>query len=358
MSGDTSDPRAVDAPFAEALDAEQLFVDADVALPDPEFAARLRRRVAEAAGVSSPDVQEATMTTSSTATAAASPAEHAERSARFRRPGSATITPYLIVHDARAAIDWYHDVFGAEVTYEPIVDGGRIGHVELTIGGTTIQMADEWPDLDIVGPLARGGPSVSLTIYVPDVDATYALAVERGAVGEREPADQFYGSRTGYLVDPFGHRWGVQTYLGDDGEGPEAPPAPVASGTAATQAQDLWDEVGYYVLNVPELEPALRFYGELLGWRFAEPRPATEGTGRYAHVESSTVPFGIHGGSGSDVEWDPYLRVRDLRSMVAKVRELGGTVESEEYGYESGGNAVCRDDQGVRFQLWQPAEGY
>jgi predicted enzyme related to lactoylglutathione lyase len=199
---------------------------------------------------------------------------------------------------------------------------------------------------------------VSLTIYVPDVDATYALAVERGAFGEREPADQFYGSRSGNLRDPFGHRWSVQTYLGDDGAGHEPRPDADAAGAAPTQAQDLWDEVGYYVLNVPELEPAVRFYGELLGWRFADPRPATEGTGEYAHVESSTVPFGIHGGSGSEVEWDPYIRVRDLRALVAKVRELGGTVESEEYGYESGGNAICRDDQGVRFQLWQPAEGY
>jgi predicted enzyme related to lactoylglutathione lyase len=70
------------------------------------------------------------------------------------------------------------------------------------------------------------------------------------------------------------------------------------------------------------------------------------------------VPFGIHGGSGKSLAWDPYIRVLDLRGAVARVRQLGGTVESEEYGYESGGTAVCRDDQGTPFQLWQPAEGY
>jgi uncharacterized glyoxalase superfamily protein PhnB/predicted enzyme related to lactoylglutathione lyase len=337
----SDDPRSPDVPFADGLHADRLLAGGATP-PDPEFAASLRRRLAEVIGAATPTHQEATMTTTSAPTRAG-----------YRRPGTTALTPYLVVHDARAAIEWYGEVFGAVVTFEPFLDDDRVGHAELTIDGTTVHLADEWPELDIVGPLARGGPSVSLTVQVPDVDATYALAMERGATSEREPVDEFYGSRAGWIRDPFGHRWGIQTYLGDDAVG-----SPTAGPPGPTQAQDLWDEVGYYVINVPRLAPALAFWGGLLGWEFAEARPAAEGTGDYAHVENSVVPFGIHGGSGKDVAWDPYLRVRDLRAAVARVRELGGTVESEEYGYESGGTAVCRDDQGTRFQLWQPAEGY
>ena len=339
----SDDPTTPEEPFADALIAEHLFSIADAATPDPEFAAALRRRIEEAAGITSPTIQEAAMT-STTSTS------HARSG--YRPPGEHSLKPYLVVDGARAAVAWYQDVFGAIVTYEPIVmEDDRIGHVELTIDGTTFALADEFPEMDILGPLARGGSAVSLMLFVPDVDATYALAVERGAFGEREPADQFYGSRSGNIHDPFGHRWSIQTYLGDDGVGAPAPAGP-------TQAQDLWNEVGYYVINVPQLEPAMTFWSGLLGWEFAESREAHDTPGEYAHVESSTVPFGLHGGGDTTPTWQPYIRVRDLDAAVARVRELGGTVESVEHGYDSGGGAVCFDDQGTRFELWQPAEGY
>ena len=105
-------------------------------------------------------------------------------------------------------------MFGARVVYDPIVmDDGRVGHVEVEIGGSVLMMADEFPEMGLLGPLSRGGTSVSLVVYVPDVDATYAKAVELGATPERPPADQFHGSRAGWLVDPFGHRWSISTPL-------------------------------------------------------------------------------------------------------------------------------------------------
>ena len=53
------------------------------------------------------------------------------------------LTPYLCVADARAAIEWYVDVLGAEVVYEPIVmPDGKVGHVELAIDGARWMMAD------------------------------------------------------------------------------------------------------------------------------------------------------------------------------------------------------------------------
>ena len=124
------------------------------------------------------------------------------------------VTPYLMVPDARRAVAFYEEVFGARAVSEPIImDDGRVGHVEIEIGDSVLMLADEFPEMGLLGPLARGGTSVSLVVYVPDVDATFALAVELGATAERPPADQFHGSRRGWLVDPFGHRWSISTPL-------------------------------------------------------------------------------------------------------------------------------------------------
>lgn len=142
--------------------------------------------------------------------------EGAVPTAAHKPPTRADVTTYLIVADCRRAIDWYREVFGAEVSYPPIVtDDGRIGHVEIRIGDTTLQLADEFPEQGIVGPDPDRRPPAALSVYVPDVDATYARAVDLGAVPDRPPADQFYGDRTGWLRDPFGHVWSIHTWLGE-----------------------------------------------------------------------------------------------------------------------------------------------
>ena len=134
----------------------------------------------------------------------------------FQPPDSHTVSPYLAVDDARRAIDWYRDVFDARVTYEPIVmDDGRVGHAEVTIGDSAVMLADEFPEIGLLGPNARGGPSFSLNVFVPDVDATFARSVEAGATVVDEPSDQFHGSRRATVIDPFGHRWMVSTWLGE-----------------------------------------------------------------------------------------------------------------------------------------------
>lgn len=150
----------------------------------------------------------------------------------------------------------------------------------------------------------------------------------------------------------------VSTHTGDGGHtaGHSSAAAP------STQATDLWNEVGYYTIQVPLIAPAKVFWGGLFGWRFAPDNDAPDG-GQGAHVESSVVPFGLHASPGAEPAASPvgvvhpYFRVADLDAAVARVRELGGVVESINR-YESGGNATCRDDQGVPFELWQPAPNY
>ena len=119
-----------------------------------------------------------------------------------------------MVAGAAAAIDWYERALGAvEIMRMPM--GDRIGHAEIRIGDSVLMLSDEWPDMNLLGPKARGGVTASLMIYVPDVDAAFAQAIQAGATQERGVADQFYGDRSGTLVDPFGHRWMISTHIED-----------------------------------------------------------------------------------------------------------------------------------------------
>ena len=131
--------------------------------------------------------------------------------------GYHSVTPYLIVDRAAEAIRWYGEAFGAtEVLRLPM--GDKIGHAEIRIGDSHVMLSDEWPDYGKLGPRARGGATGSLMIYLADVDAAFARAIAAGATVERPVEDQFYGDRSGTVVDPFGHSWTLATHVEDLGE--------------------------------------------------------------------------------------------------------------------------------------------
>ncbi|WP_051637313.1 VOC family protein [Rhodococcus sp. UNC363MFTsu5.1] len=114
--------------------------------------------------------------------------------------------PYLSVPDARRAIEWYAEAFGARVDGEPVMmPDGRVGHCELAIGEGTLYLADEFPEIGFTAP-SPGRSGVSLMLPVTDTDATLERARATGATVEREPATE-NGHRGATLVDPFGHRW-------------------------------------------------------------------------------------------------------------------------------------------------------
>jgi PhnB protein len=92
---------------------------------------------------------------------------------------------------------------------------GKIGHAELQIGDSVLMLSDEWPEMGIRGPGADGGTAVTIGVYVDDVDAVIARAVERGATVVRPVQDQFYGDRSGQILDPWGHRWSIATHVED-----------------------------------------------------------------------------------------------------------------------------------------------
>jgi PhnB protein len=128
--------------------------------------------------------------------------------------GYHSVTPYMTVDGAAEAIRWYEQAFGAtEALRLPM--GDKIGHAEIKIGDSYVMLADEWPDMGMLGPKARGGPTTSLMIYVEDSDAVFARAMAAGAIQERPVETQFYGDRSGTLIDPFGHRWTISTHVED-----------------------------------------------------------------------------------------------------------------------------------------------
>ena len=130
--------------------------------------------------------------------------------------GYHTVTPYLIVSDGKAALDFYAEAFGAvEVTRMPSPDGAKIMHAEIKIGDSIIMLADEFPEMGALSPMTIGGNGSFIHLYLDRVDERFAQALKAGAEVVRPVEDQFYGDRTGTVKDPFGYRWTIGTHIED-----------------------------------------------------------------------------------------------------------------------------------------------
>jgi PhnB protein len=129
--------------------------------------------------------------------------------------GYRTATPYLIVKGAAEAIEFYKRAFGATEMLRMADPQGKVGHAEIKIGDSVIMLADEHPAMGYRGPRSLGGSSVSILLYLEDVDGVFERAVKAGAKAQRPVMNQFYGDRSGTLEDPFGHVWTVATHVED-----------------------------------------------------------------------------------------------------------------------------------------------
>lgn len=129
--------------------------------------------------------------------------------------GYHTATPYLIIGGAAEAIEFYQGVFGAAELFRMPGPDGRIAHAEIKIGDSVIMLADEVLDMGYRSPRSLGGSSVSLLLYVEDVDTVFRHALRAGALALRPVTNQFYGDRSGTLEDPFGHVWTIATHVED-----------------------------------------------------------------------------------------------------------------------------------------------
>jgi PhnB protein len=127
------------------------------------------------------------------------------------------VTPCLVVRGAAKALEFYAEVFGASERMRFPGPDGSVAHAEIQIGDSVVIVEDEDPRRGTSAPPAEGlpGTPVFQFIYVEDIDATVARAVERGASVRRAPQDQFYGDRDAFLVDPFGHGWTIASHVED-----------------------------------------------------------------------------------------------------------------------------------------------
>jgi PhnB protein len=129
--------------------------------------------------------------------------------------GYPRVTPYLHVDGAAAAIEFYVNVLGAKERMRMPAPDGKLGHAELEFGESIVMLADEFPDMGVLGPKSLGGTPVTIHVYVEDADAVFDAAVEAGATSVRPVENQFYGDRSGQFEDPWGHQWSVATHVED-----------------------------------------------------------------------------------------------------------------------------------------------
>jgi PhnB protein len=129
--------------------------------------------------------------------------------------GYHTLTPFMVIKDATAAIEFYEKAFGAEKRGILNAPDGKVMHAEIKIGDSIIMISDEFPEMKTLGPLSRGGVSMSLMLYVTDADATFDKAVKAGCKVIVPLANQFWGDRYGKVSDPFGHEWSIGTHVED-----------------------------------------------------------------------------------------------------------------------------------------------
>jgi PhnB protein len=133
-----------------------------------------------------------------------------------RPDGYTTLTPFLVCSPAAEAIAFYTDVFGATVVSRMDGPDGTVLHAELDLGLGRLQLSDPNEGYGLAAPTADGDAvSRSTCIYVADVDAVFAAAVERGATVRERPSTFVTGDRFASVRDPFGHRWAVMTRVED-----------------------------------------------------------------------------------------------------------------------------------------------
>lgn len=130
-------------------------------------------------------------------------------------PGFSAVTPHLVCAGAADAIEFYKNAFDAVEEGRLAGPNGKVMHAVVRIGGAPVMLVDEMPEWQSFGPKSLKGSPVTIHLYVDDVDAVVARAVEAGAKITMPVADMFWGDRYGKLEDPFGHHWSVATHLRD-----------------------------------------------------------------------------------------------------------------------------------------------
>jgi PhnB protein len=125
------------------------------------------------------------------------------------------ITIHMIVPGADRASRWYQEVFDARELSRITLPDGRLIHVEVRVGDTSLMLADEFPEQGALTPPSEIASAIAFYLQLDDVDAVWARAISAGATEHRSLGDTPFGERDGQIIDPFGYRWGLTQHLRD-----------------------------------------------------------------------------------------------------------------------------------------------
>ena len=129
--------------------------------------------------------------------------------------GASSLNAYINIKGCSDAIEFYKKAFGATEKLRLLMPDGKIAHAELEIEGSLLMMADENPDRGTKSPETLGGNPMTISLYVPNVDQSFQKAIDAGATVIMPVKDEFYGDRTGQILDPFGYKWMIATHIED-----------------------------------------------------------------------------------------------------------------------------------------------
>jgi PhnB protein len=119
------------------------------------------------------------------------------------------LTPYLSIDGAMKAAEFYQRAFGAEQVYAvPPDEKGRTMHIHLYINGSTLMLADFYPEHGHPAVTPQGF-TMQLHLDADDIDAWWKRAVEAGCEVVMPLDVMFWGDRWGQLRDPFGVAWAM-----------------------------------------------------------------------------------------------------------------------------------------------------
>lgn len=126
-----------------------------------------------------------------------------------------SVTPYLIVPDGAAAIEFYKKAFGAAERFRMAGPDGKVMHAEITIGDSIVMLAGACEGMETVWPKEGQWPAITIHLYVEDAAAVWKQAIDAGCKATRELSDMFWGDRMGQLVDPYHQHWSIAQHIED-----------------------------------------------------------------------------------------------------------------------------------------------
>ncbi len=336
--------RPADMSFAPVIEVVRDLKD----LPRPNFKARLKADLERRASMAS----------------------SAKAVPEFR----ATITPYLSVKGAAAAIEFYERAFGATEVLRLNQPDGRVGHAEVNIGGAKIYLADEFPEIGFQSPESMGGSPINIHLDVPDVDASARRMVAAGATVLRPVADQFYGDRSGQFRDPFGYTWTLSTRKEEmspaemqrRSEELSRRESRVPGEEKETPGAVEFIRKGFHTVTpyliIPKAAQWIDFVRQAFGAEeyFRAKRPGAEDVIMHAEVKigESMVELADANPQFPATPCTLLLRVSDPDAVYARAIEAGATVFDRvaDHDYGSRGGTVV-DASGNRWHIFNPTPG-